>query len=766
VTSNTQEWKELRLRLLLLPNMSLDHIFRVIKIDSETCKALKEEGVTDLESLLEIEEEVRNEDLSLKAVQRKRIILYLDWSRAFYREHGREPEPLEDFDNTAFADYKLKRKHSVQLSEENALVVPMEDPEWYDLILAVLLSARTTKSLEKMVALSEAHRNKFTGWFVRDIQGLMPSQLVDACSHFEPQYIEFTERFVDKVFLTDDRTSYSGEKPSFPPFLVGGRTQAGKTSFKAVCALVCNKVEIPLIIITKGVAESKELYSKLLNFLDGTKMREHLVTPGRGRPRDYMVRALEKHGVVVIADTAAQITKAAGAVTTYRESSPERPFAVIVDECDDMYRTAGRTQKTEQAYDSLMGMDPSMKLMISATLVPLLVNMKNEEEDIGWLAFIEPLDDYVGIEAMVPLNLDGKEAFLSSGELGKNSHENIPYCNDKVLHFYKHALNIPETKGVLVLDVSCPKVYAEGNIFDKAAKVQRLHSKIIAVGICGRGIKYKTHIYEEWEEAEKGSRISDILDMLDDEYGLERPIFVFGFSKMQRGMSFRSSKRVPSHILLALGDGYSFEGMIQALGRATFNGKHLLLANGFKSVTVLIRDRDWDSAIAYQHFLGEIAKKVMSGNLDGAFQELYQWKSDFLHGNKRKCGKNKEFRGVLEEMAFEEAPSDDEEVRELRCGEHHAIEVLNRNCQAEMVLEVVIKCAKKYPLIDEASVRVRTEEIRAEYDDMWHEEIKKGQLTKALRWLYTNGFLKKFGGDEWKVMKRAAGKTLKKRRTE
>jgi hypothetical protein len=83
--------------------------------------------------------------------------------------------------------------------------------------------------------------------------------------------------------------------------------------------------------------------------------------------------------------------------------------------------------------------------------------------------------------------------------------------------------------------------------------------------------------------------IGEVLEKLDVEYGLEWPIFVFGFSKMQRGMSFRSNQRVPSHILLSLGDGYSTEGMIQALGRATFNGKHILRTNGFQNVTVLTR---------------------------------------------------------------------------------------------------------------------------------------------------------------------------------
>jgi hypothetical protein len=163
-----------------------------------------------------------------------------------------------------------------------------------------------------------------------------------------------------------------------------------------------------------------------------------------------------------------------------------------------MYRTTGRTQKTEQAYDRLMAMDPIMKLMISATLVPLIVNMKNENESVGWFEFIEPLDDYASIEDMkVFTDADGKQVFLSGRELSLTSHEDIPYCNEKALSFYRYAVTSPGVKGTLVLDVTCPRVNAEGNIFDKAERIQHIHNQIIVVAIYGGGIRYKTDIDKE-----------------------------------------------------------------------------------------------------------------------------------------------------------------------------------------------------------------------------------------------------------------------------
>lgn len=85
--------------------MDIGHIFRILKIDVDTSSVLKKEGVKDAESLLEIEDELRNGEFRLKAVQQKRIIDYLDWSRAFEKEHNREPNPCVDFSKSVLTTY-------------------------------------------------------------------------------------------------------------------------------------------------------------------------------------------------------------------------------------------------------------------------------------------------------------------------------------------------------------------------------------------------------------------------------------------------------------------------------------------------------------------------------------------------------------------------------------------------------------------------------------------------------------------------------------
>ena len=165
---------------------------------------------------------------------------------------------------------------------------------------------------------------------------------------------------------------------------------------------------------------------------------------------------------------------------------------------------------------------------------------------------------------------------------------------------YDHALlsnpASPNKKGVLILDISCPYVTVEGkNLKTKASAIQELYRRqgvdIVVITFSGKGISIKLP-NEEWDETYgKTSLIGTVLNEIDSKYGLETPVAIFGYTKMCRGISFRSNKRVPSHLLLALGRGHNISTIVQSLGRATFNGKTVLNQNGFESVTVLMTSR-------------------------------------------------------------------------------------------------------------------------------------------------------------------------------
>lgn len=63
------------------------------------------------------------------------------------------------------------------------------------------------------------------------------------------------------------------------------------------------------------------------------------------------------------------------------------------------------------------------RVMISATPVPFmlqLVNLGIEKDDIDFFG-LDPSEDYVGIEDLRPLQMEGKEVFLEHDELTKSS---------------------------------------------------------------------------------------------------------------------------------------------------------------------------------------------------------------------------------------------------------------------------------------------------------------------------------------------------------
>lgn len=192
--------------------------------------------------------------------------------------------------------------------------------------------------------------------------------------------------------------------------------------------------------------------------------------------------------------------------------------------------------------------------MVSATPVPVMMDLVDNDAwsiDGDRVNFfkLDARDDYIGIGDMVPLEIDGMPVYLELNEL--NYRSKIPYSNDKVIAFYDDALlNSENRQGVLILDCTSPFVSAAGNVKDKASKVQKLYQSkgidVTVVTITGAGISVR-YPNKKWDhESKKKSLLVNVLESIDQKYGLEMPVIVFGFSKMRRGVSFRNSKRVPT----------------------------------------------------------------------------------------------------------------------------------------------------------------------------------------------------------------------------
>lgn len=100
----------------------------------------------------------------------------------------------------------------------------------------------------------------------------------------------------------------------------------------------------------------------------------------------------------------------------------------------------------------------------------------------------------------------------------------------------------------------------------------------------------------------------------------QTPIFVFGYSQMQRGISYRSSNRVPSHMVLHFGKAMSLCRLVQAAGRA--NGKqadtlcrNMNFAEGQAKVKLLTTTKDFDAIRNYPAFLENIRMKMLEKGL-------------------------------------------------------------------------------------------------------------------------------------------------------
>lgn len=187
-------------------------------------------------------------------------------------------------------------------------------------------------------------------------------------------------------------------------------------------------------------------------------------------------------------------------------------------------------------------------------MLPLILGDHNSD-DIEFFNLL-PQENYIGLEDFVPLQVDGKEAFLEQNELNNRSvyisdGVEVEYANDKLIALFDDGLSDLEShKGVLILDCSCPRVYVRGNLTEKAESVQKLYQRkginVSVLTISGRGISVKLPgamwDHESWSNKE----LTDTLDYIDDTFGLSIPVIIFGYTKMCRGTSFRSSRRVPT----------------------------------------------------------------------------------------------------------------------------------------------------------------------------------------------------------------------------
>ena len=447
----------------------------------------------------------------------------------------------------------------------------------------------------------------------------------------------------------------------------GGRTQARKTPLKTTAFILCRMMGVPTLLLTTNVAGREDLFKKFSKLLAkinvpppalsasappyaGTQYEYRkvrgvwkLFAVGRGEPgpkgvsgllsvesisgqhRAWAVSELRQGACIICNNTHSAITKVANLVLQARgDRGAPLQFILTIDEADDFYRTDGEFNapiKLEQALLELKGLGPLVCFEVSATLLAVYMALHREggagTVTAADLCYVDPSSEYVGAELLMPpQNSLGEDQFLSENDLTKANK----YADEKVLDLYAHAASEPKS---LLLDATTPAVTAKNQvtIFDKALMVQGLHPHAILVVVSGSVIKWWTAQPRPDRQEQDGhgterygkEKVVDNVIAEIDKYYPRRPIFVFGYSQMVRGVSFRSTLRVPSHFVLMYKSGMPLCRLVQAAGRAMGEQATQLRANGFDHVRMLTQNHDYDVICAYPEFLKKIKDEMRDG---------------------------------------------------------------------------------------------------------------------------------------------------------
>ncbi len=259
---------------------------------------------------------------------------------------------------------------------------------------------------------------------------------------------------------------------------------------------------------------------------------------------------------------------------------------------------------------------------------------------------------------------NGDPIFVDKGELTKANG----YYSDKVGMLYENAFSTPKS---LVLNITNPGVETHNNVHDHAEKIQTEYEKVGCIVFVAKVIVYyppkntgrDKKLFYKHEITNKRYTIGEVIQLVDDQDGLDMPLVVIGYSQMIRGDSFRSNCRVPTHMCCALGTCMSIDKMVQAMGRATYSDSKLE-QNGFTHVTVLTFANDYDTAKAYPVWLQEMNDKMKHGK---SFWEAlsssatYTDQANVTFGQNRTIGQKRD--KLVLEVGFEQP-----KLNELRDG--------------------------------------------------------------------------------------------------
>ncbi|EKX50964.1 hypothetical protein GUITHDRAFT_135036 [Guillardia theta CCMP2712] len=542
------------------------------------------------------------------------------------------------------------------------------------------------------------------------------------------------------------------ESGDLPEIIAGGVTQNGKTKIKVLAIITAGLLGVGTILLSTSHRGVKTLTDKineeLTRLVDKNLGIECICLLDVQTPTvcPRIVLKFLQTGCCSLPDTAFRIKQMHKILD--EAGASDYPCQLIMDEADSFYRSRRavvgadeeslckrqvKITKLEESLDELRGVAHLvLRWNVSATLVP-------------------PEGDYNGVVDFKPLVVDGEEEFLEYGDLKPNKL----YCNNLTDEMFKQAFSKNKS---LTLVITNSRVNTVNNVFDLAKSLQRDYPYVAALVIVGgtRGISYfpppdprapLNGLAPSKDELNTKPQISvsQAMEMVDQHAGIDTPLVIIGYSQMIRGDSFRSSLRVPTHLICALGTAMSIEKMVQAMGRPTYQNS-TLESNGFSHVTVLTYAMDFDTAQAYPQWLLEMEKKLADGmTLPEALSSSAQYtdKANITHRQRKSIGQKKDM------LSLDVSYSGPEPGQE-RPGHRWLNKRMRSNPVASKLIDIATKHAETYEsYMQELQTDSEVGRTARQFCDEWNESLSEGEaaslsfVTSNLNKLVSNGIMKK-----------------------
>ena len=497
----------------------------------------------------------------------------------------------------------------------------------------------------------EGDRNAFSCFFTEYIMGIisgMKSLSANINTFDVEQVVKLTiEDAMRKIDLGSSRKH-----------IHWAPTQSGKSAFKAVKICAYLAMNIPVIVLTKGKKESEELEKKISGYLKGHRFEKKILSVyGNEEHQEHIEMSFrndKEASVLIIPDTFQKIDSAHefftdGMKCAERKGRRIAGCALILDEVDAVIdRSEKQDQRNEKKLKKLVRyLKPSL-VMVTATPIPVLlkhmdvppiITTSNQfiKDYVGVkdMIHVEDLDqdslnDGFGIEvkkfspkyvcnrirenrqaALFPGNSkesDKLQAMKKYPNVWEKKKPRIPKFNNQCMKLLRKQIGKKGAEGVLILVDTCPWVEPKnGCIFHQASGIQDYlftfgKGEFIAIVVHAEKVYYRLpgHSYSFMCRQSLGDLIGEIDS--NKKYGLGMAVVVFGYYAMKRSRSFRSNKRVPTAMILSLGDAQSNESVRQAAGRLTFKG-HDVLWHNRKTNNVFILCPTADFQVIQKHDL-------------------------------------------------------------------------------------------------------------------------------------------------------------------